>query len=467
MTALAQPLIGDPGGRPTLVCDPSTGEGKYRLGAAGGRVAEAAIAAARAAQPAWADLPAIERGERLRMLAAEVRHDPDLARLMSSDVGKPISEARVEQERAARIFEYYAGLASGRAGELYEDATGQQVRVVRRARGVVLLITPWNFPVAIPCWKLAPALLAGNAAVLKPSTPATRIGIRLAEAAWRAGIPAHCCKLVPGGGETAQALVDADPDMISFTGSTGVGRSIHERTSGRLVPLQLEMGGKNALYVSEAADPSDAARIALIGAMGYAGQKCTATSRVYAGKRLFARLLSALQEQVARLAIGDPSAEETVVGPVISETARDQAVQAVSAASGRGVDLVVGGQIHGERGHFMQPTIMQGGDADDPIYRDELFAPILAVRPTADLDEAIELIDAVQYGLVAGIVSPLREEIETFAARVDAGVIRVNAPTTGLEPHVPFGGLKGSSFGPREQGTFGLEAFRETKTIYG
>lgn len=227
------------------------------------------------------------------------------------------------------------------------------------------------------------------------------------------------------------------------------------------------MGGKNALYVSEAADPSDAARIALIGAMGYAGQKCTATSRVYVGTRLFARLLSALQEQVARLAIGDPSAEETVVGPMISETARDQAVQAVSAASGRGVDLVVGGHIHGERGHFMQPTIMQGGDVDDPIYRDELFAPILAVRPTADLDEAIELIDAVQYGLVAGIVSPLREEIETFATRVDAGVIRVNAPTTGLEPHVPFGGVKGSSFGPREQGTFGLEAFRETKTIYG
>jgi aldehyde dehydrogenase (NAD+) len=408
---------------------------------------------ARGAQPGWAALGAHGRAARLVAAADRVAADTELADLIVSDVGKPITEARAEVARAAAILRYAATHATAPAGDVYEDATGATVRVLRFPRGVALLITPWNFPIAIPTWKIAPALQAGNAVVLKPASQALRVAERLVEHLDLGEV----VQLVEGGGAVAQALLDARPDAISFTGSTATGRSIAERVAGRFVPLQLEMGGKNGVYVSDAAEPALAARVALGGAMGYAGQKCTATSLVFVHERNADAVTSALQEQVAALPVGDPADEATVVGPLIDAAKRDEVVGQIE-----GAELLAGGGAR-EYGH-LEPTLLTGEHWTNAT---ELFAPVLSVQPVADMDEALARLHGLEYGLVAGIVSPLGAEVEAFARRAEAGIVRVNAPTAGVEPHVPFGGVKASSFGPREQGRAGLEFFSETRTIYG
>ncbi len=408
--------------------------------------------AAREAQAGWAGLGAMGRAARLSAAADRVAADDSLADLIVSDVGKPITEARAEVARAAAILRYAASLATGPAGEVYEDSTGATVRVLRFPRGVALLITPWNFPIAIPTWKLAPALQAGNAVVLKPASQALRIAERLVEHLDLGAV----VQLVPGGRQVAEALLDSRPDAVSFTGSTATGRSIAERLAGRFVPLQLEMGGKNGVYVSDAADPALAARVALGGAMGYAGQKCTATSLLFVHERSADAVTAALREQVAGLGVGDPADERTVVGPMIDAAKRDEVAAFIADA-----EILAGGTAGGHA--VLAPTLITG---THPSNTEELFAPVLSIQPVADMDEALARLHALEYGLVAGIVSPVRDEIEAFARRAEAGIVRVNAPTAGVEPHVPFGGVKASSFGPREQGRAGLEFFSETRTIY-
>ena len=233
------------------------------------------------------------------------------------------------------------------------------------------------------------------------------------------------------------------------------------------MPCQLELGGKNAVFVSAAADPAEAARIALAGAMGYAGQKCTASSVVHVAAAAHEAVLEALREQIAALPIGDAREETVVSGPMIDAAARDRAAGDVEAAVGRGIELLHGGAPLPFDGAYLEPALVHGGPATDDVYTRELFAPILAVRSVADVDESLALLAALDQGLVAGIVSPLRAEIERFVRTAEVGIVRVNAPTPGVEPHVPFGGRKGSSFGPREQGEAGLDFFSETQTIYG
>jgi aldehyde dehydrogenase (NAD+) len=227
------------------------------------------------------------------------------------------------------------------------------------------------------------------------------------------------------------------------------------------------MGGKNGVYVSADADPKQAATIALAGAMGYAGQKCTATSLLFVHERAVDAVRAELDRQAAELGVGDPREESVSVGPVIAAEHRDEVAGKLAAARERGVHVDRGGEALDRPGAFLAPTLLSGGADDDEVHREELFAPVLSVRPVAGMDEAIAALDALPYGLVAGIVSPVRAEVEAFAREVDAGLVRVNAPTTGLEPHVPFGGAKQSSFGPREQGIAGLRFFSETRTIYG
>ncbi len=451
----------------TAVLDPATGAVAFELAETDPAAAAEHVATARTAQEAWADRGALARAAVLTAAAERVAADAELPGLVVSDVGKPVAEARAEVARTAAILRYVASLAAMPAGELYEDAAGGQVRVVRAPRGVAVLVTPWNFPAAIPAWKLAPALQAGNAVVLKPAPPATRVAERLAAHLHAAGVPAEVLRVVPGGGAAATALLDAGPDVVSFTGSTAVGRSIAERLAGRLVALQLEMGGKNGVYVSEHADPAQAATIALAGAMGYAGQKCTATSLVFVHERAADAVRAELDRQLAALAVGDPSDDATVVGPLIDAAKRDAVAAELAAARGRGVSVDRGGEPLDRPGAFLAPALVSGGAPDDPVHRDELFAPVLAVRAVAGVDEAVAALRALPHGLVAGIVSPLRDEVEAFARRAPTGLVRVNAATTGLEPHVPFGGARASSFGPREQGRAGLEFFSETRTIYG
>jgi alpha-ketoglutaric semialdehyde dehydrogenase len=449
----------------SVVLDPSTGETAFEVEPTSAADAAEAVSKAREAQREWRRLGALGRASRLTAAADRIAADTgELEPLIVSDVGKPVLEARAEIARAAAILRYVASLATAPTGEVFEDATGAQIRVVRQPRGVAVLITPWNFPIAIPVWKLAPALQAGNAVCLKPATPATRVAQRLAEHLHAAGVPEDVFQVVAGRSETASALLDSEPDAVSFTGSTATGRAIAERMAGRFVPLQLEMGGKNGVYVSADADPAQAAKIALTGAMGYAGQKCTATSLLFVHERAADAVRGELDRQAAELGVGDPREEATVVGPVIDAEHRDTVVQTLARS---GVTIDRGGTALDRPGAFLAPTLVSGGADDDRVYRDELFAPVLAVRPVAEMEEAIAHLDALPYGLVAGIVSPLRAEVEAFARDVEAGLVRINAPTTGLEPHVPFGGAKQSSFGPREQGRAGLEFFSETRTIYG
>jgi len=456
------PVVGPSGADRTQISDPSTGEPAFEVARTPSGAVDEAMERARAAQPAWDTLGALGRAARLNAAADRVAADTSLADLIVADVGKPITEARAEVARSAAILRFAASLATAPLGEVYEDSTGAHIRVVRRPRGVAVLITPWNFPAAIPVWKLAPALQAGNSVLLKPATQAARIAERLVEHLELDDV----VQLVPGGAATANALLDAGPDAVSFTGSTNVGRQIAERLAGRFTALQLEMGGKNGVYVSEHADPEQAARIALAGAMGYAGQKCTATSLLYVHESAAASVRDELMRQAAVLAVGDPRDPATVVGPLIEIGKRDEVASELADAGARGVRIESGGEALDRAGAFMAPAIVSGGPDDDPVHREELFAPVLAVTEVAGMDDALAHLHAIPYGLVAGIVSPLREEIERFARDVEAGIIRVNAPTTGVEPHVPFGGAKQSSFGPREQGRAGLEFFSETRTIY-
>ena len=451
----------------TVVLDPTTGERAFEVEPTAAADAAERVARAREAQRAWARLGAQGRAQVLVAAADRIAADGELASLIVSDVGKPIVEARAEVGRTEAILRYVASLAHAPAGELFEDAAGGQIRVVHVPRGVAVLITPWNFPAAIPTWKLAPALQAGNAVCLKPATPGTRIAERLAEHLHAVGVPDDVLHVVPGGADTAGALLDAAPDAVSFTGSTATGRSISERMAGRFVPLQLEMGGKNGVYVSAEADPAEAAKIALAGAMGYAGQKCTATSLLFVHERAADAVRSELDRQAAELGVGDPRENGVSVGPLIAAEHRDAIAAKLAEARDRGVSVDRGGEPLDRPGAFLAPTLLSGGSDDDAVHRDELFAPVLSVRPVGDMDEALHALDALPYGLVAGIVSPVRAEVEAFAREVDAGLVRVNAPTTGLEPHVPFGGAKQSSFGPREQGIAGLRFFSETRTIYG
>jgi aldehyde dehydrogenase (NAD+) len=451
----------------TVVLDPTTGAEAFEAQPTPASAAVEAVAAGREAQRGWGALGALGRAAKLVAAAERVAGDGELVELIVGDVGKPVVEARAEVARAAAILRYVASLSTMPAGEVYEDATGAHVRVVRAPRGVAVLITPWNFPAAIPVWKLAPALQAGNAVCLKPATQATRIAERIAGHLHAAGVGEDVLRVLPGGAETANGLLDAAPDAVSFTGSTATGRAIAERLAGRFVPLQLEMGGKNGVYVSSHADPAQAARIALAGAMGYAGQKCTATSLLFVDERAADAVRAELDRQTAELGVGDPHDESTVVGPVIHAGHRDAVAGQLAEARERGVSIDRGGEPLERPGAFLAPTLVSGGADDDPVHREELFAPVLSVRPVSGMDEALHHLHELPYGLAAGIVSPLHDEVEAFARTVEAGIVRVNAPTTGVEPHVPFGGVKQSSHGPREQGRAGLEFFSETRTIYG
>jgi aldehyde dehydrogenase (NAD+) len=451
----------------TTVYDPTTGEAAFEAARTSAADATEAIARARTAQREWDRAGGLGRAAKLNAAADRIAADEELTHLIVADVGKPVTEAKGEVARTAAILRYVASLSTTPLGEVYEDATGAHVRVVRRPRGVAVLITPWNFPSAIPAWKLAPALQAGNAVVIKPATQATRIAERLVEHLHAAGIGEDVIQVVPGGAETANALLDAEPDAVSFTGSTATGRAIAERLAGKFVPLQLEMGGKNGVYVSAHADPAAAARIALAGAMGYAGQKCTATSLLFVHESLRDAVHAQLLSQTDALGVGDPREAGTVVGPMINAQARDDVAKALDEAAARGVTFDRGGTALDRPGAFLAPTLASPQSPGDPISTEELFAPVLSVHPVAGMDEALGHLHALPYGLVAGIVSPVKDEIEAFAREVEAGIVRVNAATTGVEPHVPFGGAKQSSFGPREQGPAGLEFFSETRTIYG
>jgi aldehyde dehydrogenase (NAD+) len=425
---------------------------------------ERAVGLARKAAGRWAAASALERsgalvaaGDALAAAAGE------LTALMVREVGKPVTEAGAEVARAVAILRYYAQQALDPDGETYPGASPASLLLSRRRpRGVAGLITPWNFPVAIPLWKAAPALAFGNAVVLKPSPEATALALRLAELLAPA-LPDGLFQVVPGGAETGSAILNR-VDCMSFTGSVPVGRQVAVAATARGIPSQAEMGGLNASIVLADADARRAATVIAGAAMGYAGQKCTATSRaIVVGDP--APFTEALVAAVEGLAVGDPADEGTVVGPVITDQARRRVVEAAEQAVAAGGRLLTGGKAPDGAGWFVPPTLVAGLEPDARLAQEEVFGPIAVVLAVADEEEAVRVANGVRYGLVASVFTRDLDRALRLTERLDTGLIRVNAPTSGVDFLAPFGGEKDSSYGPREQGKAARDLYTSTRTI--
>jgi aldehyde dehydrogenase (NAD+) len=429
---------------------------------------EAAIAAADAAFPAWAATPAIRRGEYLNAAASALERRADaIARDMTTEMGKPLREARGEVGRAAQILRYAAGAAYLAVGEEFEQTGGGSVTTFRRPLGVVGLITPWNFPIAIPAWKLAPALMCGNAVVLKLAYEAPATGLHLAAAFAEAGLPEGVLNVLTGRGSTIGVALtqDARVRAISFTGSVETGHGVRDAVIGRGARVQLELGGQNPLIVAADADLGRAAEAAFAGAFWSAGQKCTATRRIYVEQPAYAEFRRRLLERVARARVGDPADPETEVGPLVSESQFDEVLAGIERGRAEGGMVAAGGCATGD-GFVIEPTVFENVGDDAFLSCSEVFGPVTALYECADLDDAFARANATEFGLSAAIFTSSLASALRFKREAQAGILHVNSQTAGAEVHVPFGGIKSSGFGPHEQGQSAVDFYTDVVTVY-
>lgn len=430
--------------------------------------ARAAFDAAGVAFAAWKRTPIIERARVLQRAARvlEGRLD-EAARDLAREVGKPLGEARGEVRRAVDLLDYYAAYAWQPQGHLLASARpGTQLRSQRVPLGVTALITPWNFPIAIPTWKLAPALILGNTIVLKPASFGPIGALHLVGALHEAGLPPGVVNLVIGAGAPfGKALLAADTlRAVSFTGSTAVGLGLKGSLAQRPARVQLEMGGKNPFVVWEDADLADAARLAAEGAFFYAGQKCTATSRVLVHQAVYEPFKQCFVDTVRDLKNGDPLDGSVQVGPLIDRGAWENVAQWVERGQRDGGEVLVGGKPLVQDGYFYEPTVIDGLPLDAPLAQEEVFGPVVTLHPFTDLDGMIEAANATRYGLAASVSTRNITVAETFLAHVEAGLLHVNQPTAGVEYQVPFGGTHDSAFGPKEQGWSALDFYGDWRT---
>ena len=432
--------------------------------------AAAAVAAAAEALAGWRRLTGPARADHLHRWASAIEaRAEEMAQAMAREVGKPIAEARGEVGRCVVILRYYAGDAVRAVGEVVPpQAAGALQFTLREPLGVVALITPWNFPAAIPLWKAAPALAFGNTVVLKPSEQAPLVALLLAETAHAAGLPAGVFNVLLGGGPDVGEALLRSPEVrgVSFTGSAAVGARVAAIAAERNIRYQTEMGGKNVVLVMPDADLDLAAKLTAAGAMRYAGQKCTATSRAVVARKVEDAFLERLRAQVDGLVLGPVTDPAAVVGPVISAASRDRIRAAVSAAKGE--VICGGGEEHGatfKNGFFVTPTVVRGVDPGAPLAQEELFGPVLAVMSVDGLDEALAVANRSRYGLSASLFTKDIGAALRYIQQIDVGLVRINGDTTGVDPHAPFGGMKGSSSGSREQGSAAREFYTETKTV--
>ncbi|WP_121399285.1 aldehyde dehydrogenase [Micromonospora sp. M71_S20] len=430
----------------------------------------ALAARARTAQAGWCREGPAGRASALRAAADRLRDRADaVADLVVREVGKPVSEARAEVDRGAAILDYYAQACYAATGDvLAPSLPAHQPGLLfteRRPRGVAGLVTPWNFPLAIPLWKAAPALATGNAVLLKPSPDALACG-EAVEGLFEGLLPNGLLHVVPGGTETGRAVVEAS-DVVSFTGSATVGAQVTVAAARAGLPVQAEMGGQNAALVLPDADLGQTAALLANAAMGYAGQKCTATRRivVVGDAREFTEALVAA---VASLRFGDPAEATVVAGPVIDAAARSRVLEATEAARASGARLLTGGTggpTTADDGWYVAPVLIDGLDPAHAVAREETFGPLATILAVPDLASAVDLVNDVRYGLVTSVHGRDVGALLDAARRVDTGLIRVNAPTTGVDFHAPFGGEKASSYGPREQGTAALHFYTSVRTV--
>jgi acyl-CoA reductase-like NAD-dependent aldehyde dehydrogenase len=426
----------------------------------------AAVERARAAQREWSR-SALARADALSAAAAAVDAAKDqIVDLMVREVGKPLTESVGEHGRSVRILRYQSQSALDPDGDTYPAAPPSDLRTLllsrRRPRGVAGLITPWNFPFAIPLWKAAPALAYGNAVVLKPSSEALGSALLLEEILNK-HLPEGVFTVIPGGGETGQAIIEL-ADVVSFTGSTAVGLQVAAAATARGIPSQAEMGGLNASIVLPDADAESAAKVIAGAAMGYAGQKCTATGRVIVVGDA-APITEALAAAVEGLPLGDPAAADTVVGPVINPPSRDEILGAARAVATDGGRVVTGGTAIDGPGLFVTPTVVDGQSPDARLAQEEVFGPIVTVLRAETAEQAVQISNGVPFGLVTSVFTRDVDSALTVVDGLETGMIRVNMPTSGVDFHAPFGGEKQSSFGPREQGKAARELYTSTHTI--
>ncbi|GAA1850710.1 aldehyde dehydrogenase family protein [Pseudonocardia ailaonensis] len=422
-------------------------------------IERAAASAARAGR-AWRHTTGPERARALHAAAAalDARRD-EFTALLVREVGKPVGEAAGEVRRSVDLLHYHATTAVLADGEhLPGGEPGALTYTVRRPLGAVALVTPWNFPLAIPLWKAAPALAVGNAVLLKPSTAALATATALVELLGE-HVPDGTVALVAGEGDVVRALLP-HVDAVSFTGSTAVGRIVVRAAAELGIPCQAEMGGSNPSVVLADADLDAAARSIAGAAMAFAGQKCTATSRIIVERAVLGGLRERLVAAVEQLGVGDPASPGTAVGPVISDAARSGALAALARSGGR---VHTGGAALDD-GFLLAPTLVEV-DAGDALLADEVFAPVAAVVSAPDADAAFDLASATPYGLAASVYTRDLDAALRFTEQVDTGMVRVNSPTTGADYWAPFGGTKASSYGPHEQGAAAREFYTRPLTV--
>lgn len=430
-----------------------------------------AVTAAHQALPAWtAETPQKRQDILYRVAEAIIARKDELAVLLSREEGKTLAESRAEVTKAGETFRYFAGEAVRMAGaSLRSVRAGVDIDMRRESIGVVALITPWNFPFSIPAWKTAPALAYGNCAILKPAELTNAIAWELAKILHEAGVPPGVFQLVMGGAETGAALIsDQGIDGISFTGSGTVGRRIAKEAVDRDVRLQLELGGKNPLYIAADADREKALDAVIKGGFYSTGQRCTASSRIIVDAAIHDGFLEELVARSRALRIGHALDPETDIGPLASEAQVRRVAGFVAEAAEDGAERLCGGDRpeRPTKGYFFTPTIFARGDMRQKINHEEVFGPVISVFKAEDFSAAVKIANATEYGLSAGIFTKSHAMARAFMRASTAGMVMVNLPTVGSDYHVPFGGRGASAYGPKEMGLGAVEFFTQTKTIY-
>lgn len=456
------------------VINPATGEVLGQVAQSSEEDVNRAVAAAVKAQKEWCLVPAPKRAETLFAIGALLREKKEeLAQTLTKEMGKVISEARGEVQEGIDMAFYMAGEGRRLFGETTPaELPNKFAMSVRAPLGVAGLITPWNFPIAIATWKIFPAIVAGNAVVWKPATETPFMAQKLVEILSEAGLPAGVVNLVCGSGEVVGEAMLAHPDIdvISFTGSTEVGRNVAAKGGQQLKRVSLEMGGKNAIIVMDDADLELAVDGIVWGGYGTSGQRCTATSRVIVHRAVQEKLESLLLERIKTLTLGDGLDETVDVGPVINRSALNKIHGYVKIGKEEGARLLCGGEIAADgklaQGNFYQPTLFTDVAPTMRIAQEEIFGPVISIIPVGSLEEAIEVNNGVIYGLSSAIFT--RDVNQVFAAMrdLDTGIVYINAGTTGAEIHLPFGGTKGTGNGHRDSGVAALDVFTEWKSIY-
>lgn len=439
---------------------------------ASGREAEAAIAAANEALPAWSRMPAPKRGEIVERAGDLLRAEQDeVARLLTREEGKTLADAKGEIYRGYNVLNYTAGQSRRMGGlTIPSELPKNFAYTVRQPLGVVTLITPWNFPVCIPAWKIAPALVAGNTVVFKPSSITPLTAAKLVDIFERAGLPPGVLNLLVGASSDVGDLLTRDRRVrgISFTGSSENGTQIYASCAARGVKAQCEMGGKNPVIVLDDADLNLAADGIVSGAFGSTGQRCTATSRAILQDSIADDLLGRIIERISNWKVGNGLDPDVQMGPLVSEQQLKTVEQYIEAGKREGAKLVLGGGRPSglPRGFFIEPTIFDNVRPDHRIAREEIFGPVLSVMRARTYEQALEFANTSEYGLTSSIYTNDAGRIFDFCERIETGMAHVNSPTVGGEAQIPFGGMKSSGVGEREQGPSALDFYTDVKVVY-